>query len=296
MVQSPRAVRRGPVVVLVVGLVVVAGVVGRPPPARAAPPPPSHQRASPRPRSHRPPLLRVELGLRWLGVPAGRWSLEQRSFAAGVVLQPARWLVLRSALEVSATEISARRLHADPFQVRTRLDAESRWGLAHAISIRTHRFAPGRLEAFGEVRWMPGTSALRILQLVLEPGALDLADFGRLEDLARARFAWWQAAMGARIGVRTGPLDAFLDAGAIWVRIGLRYALRERALALGRLAAPDADIDPDGRTTIEEGQPFARAGLKLDLPGPFALLGTGTAVPTRHGLAHGVTLSATWAP
>lgn len=243
-----------------------------------------------------PPVLRVELGFRWLRVPAGRWTLEQRSFAAGVILQPVRWLVLRSALETSDTEIGARKLPADPFQVRTRLDARSSWGFAHGLSVRTHQFAPGRLEAFGEVRWMPGTSPLRILELILNPGAVDLAELGRLADLARARYAWWQAAMGARLGLRTGPLDMFLDAGAIWVRIGLRYALKEQGLALGRLAAPDTPIDSSGRFTIEEGQPFARAGLRLDLPGPFGLMGTGTAVPTRHGLAHGITVSASWAP
>jgi hypothetical protein len=252
--------------------------------------------AAPARRSHGPPLLRIELGFRWLGVPAGPWTLEQRSFGAGVVVQPVRWLVLRSALETSATEIFARKLGAEPFQVRARLDARSRWGLAHSLSVRTHRFAPARLEAFGEVRWMPGTSALRILQLILEPGGLDLRDFGDLDELAAARFAWWQAAMGARLGVTAGPVDAFLDAGALWVRIGLRYALRERALALGRLAAPDATIDADGRFTIEEGQPFARAGLRIDLPGPFGIRGTGTAVPTRRGLAHELTLSATFAP
>lgn len=289
----PRAVRRGsvwssrlPAWRSAPGIVLTLALVGVAAPAAAAP----------ATRSHRPPLLRLELGFRWLAVPAGRFSLEQRGFGAGVVLQPVRWLVLRSALETSATEIGARRLGAEPFQVRARLDARSRWGLAHSLSVRTHRFAPARLEAFGEVRWMPGTSALRILQLILVADGMDLRDYAALDDLAAARFAWWQAAMGARVGVTAGPVDAFLDAGAVWVRIALRYELRERALALGRLAAPDATIDGDGRFTIEEGQPFARAGLRIDLPGPFGLQGTGTAVPTRRGLAHELTLSATFAP
>lgn len=247
-------------------------------------------------RHHRPPpLVRVEVGARWLGAPAGRWNLEQRSFGAGVSIQPQRWLVLRSAIEVSTTQIEARKLHADPFQVRTRLDARRSWGFSHALSVRTHQFGAARLEMFGEVRWMPGTSALRILQLVLDPGAFDLALLGRLSDLARARFSWWQGAAGARFGVRTGPVDAWIDAGALWVRLGLRYTLREQALALGRLAAPDGRVDSQGNFSIQEGQPFARAGLRLDLPGPVMLTGTGTAIPTRHGVAHGVTIGASWA-
>lgn len=303
---SPRAVRRGPVVQssagrwprpcsrITLALALSLATSAAAPPTAAAPRAPA--RATTARRSHGPPLLRIELGVRWLGVPAGRWTLEQHSFGAGVVVQPVRWLMLRSALEASTTEITARKLQAEPFRVRARLDAQSRWGFAHSLAVRTHRFAPARLEAFGEVRWMPGTSALRILQLILEPGALDLRDYGALDELARARFAWWQAAMGARLGVTAGRVDAFLDAGALWVRIGLRYALRERALALGRLVAPETDIDGEGRYTIEEGQPFARAGLRVDLPGPFGILGTGIAVPTRRGIAHGLTLAATWAP
>jgi hypothetical protein len=303
VVKCPRAVRRGKKSGEVarhappaLGLAVAATLATLTSPVFAAPPDVAGVTAAPTRERGGPPLLRLELSFRWLDVPAGRWNLEQSSFGAGVVLQPARWIALRSALETSATEIYARKLEAEPFQVRARLDAQSRWGLSHALSVRTHRFGPARLEAFGEMRWMPGTSALRILQLILMPNGLDLRDYGRLDQLARARFAWWQASMGARFGVSAGRVDAFVDAGALWVRIGLRYALRERALALGRLVAPDTEIDADGRFTIEEGQPFARAGLRLDLPGPFGLSGTGTAVPTKHGIAHGITFAATWAP
>ena len=289
MPLSPRAVRRGQEWLpgcrsLERALVLLAlAVTTAPTTAGAAP------------GDEQPPLVRIELEGRWLGAPAGRLRLEQHSIGAGVSLQPVSWLVLHSGIEASSTEIGARKLAADPFKVRTRLDARRSWGFAHALSVRTHEFGAVHLDAFGEVRWMPGTSALRILQLILEPGSLDLSELGRLSELARARFSWWQAAMGARLGVRTGPLDAWVDAGALWVRVGLRYLLRERALALGRLAAPDANIDSGGRFAINEGQPFARLGLRLDLPGMVQLTGTGTAVPTRRGLAHGVTLGASWA-
>jgi hypothetical protein len=53
-------------------------------------------------------------------------------------------------------------------------------------------------------------------------------------------------------------------------------------------------IDPQGSFSIEEGQPFARAGLRVDLPGPVTLSGTGMAIPTRHGLTHGLTVGASF--
>jgi hypothetical protein len=242
------------------------------------------------------PRFRLDVGVRLLGVPSGRWNLEQKTFGVGLTFLPVGWLALQSAVEASSTELTARRLDADPFQVRTRMDAARTWGFSHAISVRTHLFRPGRLEAFGEIRWMPGYDSLRILELILDPGRMNLSSFGRLDSLLRARFAWWQAAAGARVGCKLGPLDMWLDGGAMWARIALHWALSDRAMALGRMAAPDQNMDGDGNFIIHEEKPFARFGLRLDLPGPFFLNCSGIAVPTSHGMAHGLTLGASWTP
>jgi hypothetical protein len=162
------------------------------------------------------------------------------------------------------------------------------------VRIRTHRWGPVRLEAFGEVRYMPGWEHMRILELLVKLAGLDL---GRMPDpagLAEAKLAWWQAAAGARLGVRTGPFDATLDAGALWARLALAYSLLERGRVLQELVADGAEMDPDGRLVIEQHRPFARLTLSVTPVEGLSLEASAAGVPTSHGMAHGLTLGMRW--
>jgi hypothetical protein len=237
---------------------------------------------------------RLGASIRSLSIPAGAFALEQRSSGVSLAVAPAAWISMESGLERSTTELVARDLQVRPLELRTRLDVERRWGFFHSIVLRTHRFPPGRLEAFGDLRWMPGSAAARIQDLVLHPLDLDLSAFGSLADLIGARLAWWQTAMGARLAVRVGPLDAWLDGGATWVHLELHYALTAKGRDLGEKVAPDGGFDGDGGFVVEEAQPFARLGALLRLPGPFELRGFAGAVPTKRGLAAAVGAGVAW--
>jgi len=237
--------------------------------------------------------VRLTPSVRSLSIPAGDFSLEQRSIGAGVAIEPTDWIAFETGLERSTTELAARDLDVRPFEVQTRLAVENRWGFFHALEIRTHDFGRARLAWFGEMRWMPGSARAQIRGVVLDPLGLDLSVFGRLADLLGARLAWWQTAMGARAAIGWGPLDVWIDGGATWVHLWLRYGLTSDGRALGAAMA-GGDVDARGVFVVDEAQPFARGGVRIALPGPFELRGTAGAVPTRRGLASAAFAGLSW--